>query len=128
MRKNKLTISTFLVSALGLIFSMKAFIYILENFVANAIGENSIKVDQSDLNIALIVVLSLLFIRLMFVFWQYKSNRITSEALENQTIPNLDTYQCAKCGKDVSEKVKSYCLERPEKFKGKVYCYDHQHR
>lgn len=33
---------------------------------------------------------------------------------------------CAICGKPVSEKVKQYCLSDPEKFGGKVYCYEHQ--
>lgn len=33
---------------------------------------------------------------------------------------------CAKCAKPVSDKVREYCLSRPEKFGGLVYCYKHQ--
>jgi restriction system protein len=33
---------------------------------------------------------------------------------------------CAKCGKQVSDKVRDYCLSRPKRFDGLVYCYQHQ--
>jgi len=33
---------------------------------------------------------------------------------------------CAKCGKQVSDKVREYCLSRPKRFGGLVYCYQHQ--
>jgi len=33
---------------------------------------------------------------------------------------------CAKCASPVSAKVMDFCLSRPERFKGLVYCYDHQ--
>ena len=43
---------------------------------------------------------------------------------DNETVydPNL----CAHCGKKVTEAVKKYCLASPQRFGGKVYCYDHQ--
>jgi len=38
----------------------------------------------------------------------------------------INSTNCATCGKSVSEKVKSYCLTNKERFKGNVYCYEHQ--
>ncbi|WHT48208.1 hypothetical protein QNH10_19680 [Sporosarcina thermotolerans] len=32
---------------------------------------------------------------------------------------------CLVCNKPVSDKVKAYCLSN-DRFKGKIYCYDHQ--
>ncbi len=36
------------------------------------------------------------------------------------------TYLCAMCGRHVTERVRSYCLERPGRFGGRVYCMPHQ--
>ncbi|MGG0658351.1 nuclease-related domain-containing protein [Rummeliibacillus pycnus] len=36
-----------------------------------------------------------------------------------------DENKCIICKKPVSDKVKSYCLSNP-KFKGNIYCYEHQ--
>ncbi|HWO97597.1 MAG TPA: nuclease-related domain-containing protein [Bacillus sp. (in: firmicutes)] len=33
---------------------------------------------------------------------------------------------CKTCGKEVSEKVKTFCLSNKERFKGNVYCFEHQ--
>ncbi len=33
---------------------------------------------------------------------------------------------CSECGTKVSERVKSFCLGNPRRFKGKVYCFEHQ--
>lgn len=33
---------------------------------------------------------------------------------------------CKACGKVVSEKVKTYCLSNKKRFKGNIYCYEHQ--
>jgi restriction system protein len=33
---------------------------------------------------------------------------------------------CATCGATVSDKVRAYCLARPERFAGQVYCFKHQ--
>ena len=34
--------------------------------------------------------------------------------------------RCATCGKAVSEKVRAYCTAHAGRFRGQVYCYDHQ--
>lgn len=34
--------------------------------------------------------------------------------------------RCAACGNVVSEKVRDYCMARPERFSGNIYCFDHQ--
>lgn len=39
--------------------------------------------------------------------------------------PIHDQSSCEVCKKPVSEKVKKYCLTN-QKFKGKIYCYEHQ--
>lgn len=36
------------------------------------------------------------------------------------------SYKCGICGVPVSDKVRKYCLDHPEKFSGNVYCFDHQ--
>jgi restriction system protein len=33
---------------------------------------------------------------------------------------------CANCGADVSAKVRDYCLARPARFHGRIYCFKHQ--
>lgn len=33
---------------------------------------------------------------------------------------------CKTCGKEVSEKVRVYCLSNKERFKGNIYCFEHQ--
>lgn len=35
---------------------------------------------------------------------------------------------CIICGKPVSDKVYQYCLDHPQLFKGKIYCFDHQRK
>src|SRR5581483_5641913 len=37
-----------------------------------------------------------------------------------------DTNRCATCGDAVSAKVREYCLTRPDRFGGCVYCFHHQ--
>jgi restriction system protein len=37
-----------------------------------------------------------------------------------------DHAHCVTCGVAVSEKVRDYCLERPQRFGGGVYCFTHQ--
>jgi restriction system protein len=34
--------------------------------------------------------------------------------------------RCVSCGATVSEKVRDYCLARPVRFGGRIYCYTHQ--
>ena len=45
---------------------------------------------------------------------------------EEQLADMDDNNVCAICGKRVTEKVKQYCLSNPQRFGGKVYCYEHQ--
>ena len=44
------------------------------------------------------------------------------EAIKNEN--NLST--CKTCGNPVSEKVKVYCLSNKTRFKGNIYCFEHQ--
>jgi restriction system protein len=37
-----------------------------------------------------------------------------------------DQAHCASCGVAVSEKVRDYCLARPDRFAGRIYCFKHQ--
>ncbi|WP_077619769.1 nuclease-related domain-containing protein [Bacillus sinesaloumensis] len=45
----------------------------------------------------------------------------TNSSKENANLSSI----CSICNKPVSDKVKAYCLTN-KKFKGKIYCYDHQ--
>ncbi|OPH54978.1 hypothetical protein BC351_30115 [Paenibacillus ferrarius] len=127
MKSKKLTISTFLASALGLIVILKAFIYVLKHFVFQTTGENSLKVDESDLNIAFVVVVVLLLIRISYVIVKHRIVRANQVQYPKAIVEDtVESFDCAECGKRVSEKVRDYCLERPNKFGGQVYCYDHQ--
>jgi len=38
----------------------------------------------------------------------------------------VDHRHCVTCGVGVSEKVRDYCLARPQRFGGHVYCFNHQ--
>ena len=49
---------------------------------------------------------------------------LSSEQDELQPDTNAPT--CAKCGKQVSEKVHNYCLSHADVFHGLTYCYEHQ--
>lgn len=33
---------------------------------------------------------------------------------------------CVTCGAVVSKRVRDYCLERPDRFGGRIYCFEHQ--
>ncbi|MDQ7095009.1 nuclease-related domain-containing protein [Desulfosporosinus sp. PR] len=37
-------------------------------------------------------------------------------------------YFCANCGKGVTENVANFCLENNGRFKGRIYCFDHQQK
>jgi hypothetical protein len=127
MKRKKISISTFLVSALGLVIMCKALIYGLEHYVLQVTGEDGLRVDDSFLNIALAGIVTLLLIRFIYVIVKHKIVKTNKthqfDSLINEDIKPL---VCADCGKKVSEKVREYCLTRPNKFAGKVYCYDHQ--
>jgi restriction system protein len=49
---------------------------------------------------------------------------ITSAGLLTATSNNDD--RCATCGGAVSIRVRDYCLARPDRFGGRVYCFNHQ--
>ena len=36
------------------------------------------------------------------------------------------THVCATCGRQVTPRVREFCLTQPERFGGQVYCMDHQ--
>lgn len=42
------------------------------------------------------------------------------------TPASVDPYSCAICARQVTHRVQQYCLTQPERFGGKVYCFDHQ--
>jgi restriction system protein len=42
--------------------------------------------------------------------------------------PNCQRPTCVLCGQRVSPKVAEWCLERPEEFGGRVYCFEHQRK
>jgi hypothetical protein len=41
-------------------------------------------------------------------------------------VPPQTRWRCARCGAFVSPRVRDYCLARPERFKGQVFCFWHQ--
>jgi predicted Zn-ribbon and HTH transcriptional regulator len=51
-----------------------------------------------------------------------------NEKVEREEIKNNgdSPATCKTCGKEVSEKVKLFCLSNKSRFKGNIYCYDHQ--
>ncbi|WP_112180418.1 MULTISPECIES: nuclease-related domain-containing protein [Paraliobacillus] len=52
-------------------------------------------------------------------------NEAIKAVTSNVTKTAASTSTCVVCDKAVTEKVKQYCLDN-ERFKGKVYCYEHQ--
>ncbi|HWO97591.1 MAG TPA: nuclease-related domain-containing protein [Bacillus sp. (in: firmicutes)] len=38
----------------------------------------------------------------------------------------LENATCKTCGKEVSKKVREFCLSNQERFKGEIYCFEHQ--
>ncbi|UOQ47233.1 NERD domain-containing protein [Gracilibacillus caseinilyticus] len=51
--------------------------------------------------------------------------QLLKEGNKKGTSQNKDSAKCTVCNKPVSEKVKAYCHSN-SKFKGKIYCYEHQ--
>ena len=41
-------------------------------------------------------------------------------------VPANATWRCTECGDVVSSRVRGYCLSRPHRFGGQVYCFIHQ--
>jgi restriction system protein len=51
----------------------------------------------------------------------------SSEAAQSPELPIAPTATpCVVCGTNVSPKVRAWCLARPDRFGGQVYCYRHQ--
>ncbi|WP_218094990.1 hypothetical protein [Paenibacillus solanacearum] len=125
-RRNKKSISMFLVSFLGVLVMMKAFTWVLSKNIL------IMEIKIPELDWAMAVVTILLMLRVGFVLWRVRRQRTVSlESLHEDPVGTVTVEnheECAKCGKAVSSKVKQYCLDRPEKFKGNVYCYEHQYR
>ncbi|MCR8633908.1 hypothetical protein [Paenibacillus radicis (ex Xue et al. 2023)] len=123
-RRSKRSISTFLVSALGMLCMLKAFVWVLETKVLNT------PIEIPFLNYGIMIAVALLLIRVSFVLLKHKARKSKVDVQEignGATTPNdIGTFHCADCGKKVSEKVRSYCLERPNKFNNQVFCYEHQ--
>lgn len=79
--------------------------------------------DDSFLNIPLGVLGFLLILRIVYVLWSAKRNK---QYAVKELAVEVSRYECAKCGKTVSEKVRQYCLSKPEKFQQQIFCYEHQ--
>lgn len=50
---------------------------------------------------------------------------VSQEGVQPSLVP-VAKANCAKCGNQVSDKVREYCLARMKRFGGFVYCYEHQ--
>lgn len=60
-----------------------------------------------------------------FVSWLFSDTR---DALVGP-VPHAKVepgFTCATCGKQVTRGVRDYCLGKPERFGGRIYCMDHQ--
>ncbi|WP_284641998.1 hypothetical protein [Paenibacillus silviterrae] len=124
-RRKKQSISTFLVSALGFLFMCKVFIWVLETQIMH------VPIHIPELNYAFAGVAIALLLRIGFVWWMARRKKASFEKEVAAPAPvyNLTSNShntCAACGKTVSEKVKQFCLSRPGRFQGKIFCYDHQ--
>lgn len=51
--------------------------------------------------------------------------KATHPAQEN-TKTEMPESTCAECGVPVSEKIRKFCLARPDRFQGRVYCFKHR--
>jgi len=70
-----------------------------------------------------------------YIYNQLLEHNISDQSVRQEHIEKIkdtaktseiDSSKCAICDKQVSEKVKTYCLSNKNRFKGKVYCYEHQ--
>lgn len=53
-------------------------------------------------------------------------NKLKSQSYLENTSNKRDLSKCKTCGKEVSEKVKEYCISNKKRFNGQIYCYEHQ--
>ncbi|WP_282937568.1 hypothetical protein [Paenibacillus sp. RC67] len=125
-RRRKQSISTFLVSALGFLAMCKAFLWIMEYQVLH------VPINMPELNYAIIAVLVALLLRVGFVVSiAQRKKKVGFEHVANgpssTSSPSAnDLNMCVTCGKTVSDKVKQFCLSKPDRFQGQIYCFDHQ--
>lgn len=52
--------------------------------------------------------------------------KLKSQSNIETTTNKRDLSTCKECGKEVSEKVREYCISNKKRFKGNIYCYEHQ--
>ncbi|WP_445486470.1 nuclease-related domain-containing protein [Niallia sp. 03133] len=72
--------------------------------------------------------------KIQFLFDQLKKANVTSQEVRVKHVEQLQKKYnettskttCASCGKTVSEKVTTFCLSNKKRFKGNIYCFDHQ--
>jgi hypothetical protein len=53
----------------------------------------------------------------------YRGSRTTERDIR---VPPQTRWRCAKCGAFLSSGVRDYCLARPKRFNGQVFCFRHQ--
>ncbi|HEY8601840.1 MAG TPA: restriction endonuclease, partial [Thermomicrobiales bacterium] len=59
------------------------------------------------------------------IAWLLHAPRAAPVAPLAASLPVAD-YTCATCAHQVTKGNRQYCLDRPDRFGGKVYCMDHQ--
>jgi hypothetical protein len=72
---------------------------------------------------ALLIRLSRRTLRAAFRPRSSTHSRWNTDAL---AVPPQDRWRCARCGSFVSSRVRDYCLARPNRFHGQVFCIWHQ--
>ncbi|GAA4840917.1 hypothetical protein GCM10023310_18530 [Paenibacillus vulneris] len=124
-RRKKQSISTMLFSALGFLVTCKILLWLFEEkFHATT--------NMPELNYAIIAVVIALLLRVGFVVWiAQRKKKVAIERVENVSNSTgsssvNDLNMCVTCGKTVSDKVKQFCLSKPDRFHGQIYCFDHQ--
>ncbi|WP_248928661.1 hypothetical protein [Paenibacillus hamazuiensis] len=114
-RRNKNSISMFLVSFLGFLMMCKVFVWVLESQIMH------VPIRIPELDYAIVVALLALLLRVGFVLWVAQRKKAAGKGDENlssaTSFPDpSDLNMCVVCKKTVSEKVKQYCLNRPDRF------------
>jgi hypothetical protein len=121
-RRSKQSISTFLVSALGMLCALKAFVWVLETKALNV----PIEIPFLDYGIMIAIVLLVSRVSVVLIKSKVGKAKRVPQELDNSFNASKATFHCATCGNRVSEKVRNFCLERPNKFNNQVFCYEHQ--
>ena len=80
----------------------------------------SVLAEQWQLwSVIAVVLLVLLMVK------THDARRLARSGLRTSSLLPLSSC-CSTCGTRVSDKVREYCLGRPRRFGGKIYCYRHQ--